>query len=71
MTSAEIDRCMKHRLPVVCDGIQYARITEYVSWYDGNGQRRLSAGLLDRNGKCVVRVLAEKVEAVRSDWDSD
>lgn len=62
MTSAEIDHAMKHRLPVNYDGIRYARITEYVSWYDDRGRRRLSVGLLDRNGKCVVRVLADKTE---------
>lgn len=62
MNSAEIDHAMKHRLPVVYNEIRYDRIVEYVLWYNNYGDRKLSIGLLDQNGKCVVRVPAEKVE---------
>lgn len=62
MTSAEIDTAMRSRCPVVYNGITYRRITEYISWYDAAGQHKLSAVLLDQNGKCTVRVAAERVE---------
>lgn len=66
MNSQEIDHAMKHRLPVMCEGIQHTRITEYVSWYDNKGNRRFSVGLLDKNGKSVVRVPAEKVRMLET-----
>lgn len=62
MTSAQIDAAMRRRCTVLCGGIRYDRITEYVSWYDDSGQRRLSAVLLDQNGNCTVRVPEERVE---------
>ena len=59
MDSKQIDRAMRERLPVVCDGIRYERIIEYVSWYDDNGKRHLSAVLLANNW--TNRVPAHKV----------
>lgn len=59
MDSKQIDAAMRNRLPVICDGIQYDRILEYVCWYD-EGRRRLSVVLQARN--CTVRVPADKVE---------
>lgn len=64
MDSKQIDHSMKHRLPVMCGGIRYDRIAEYVCSYDDNGKRILSVGLLDKNRNCLVRVLAKKVEAM-------
>lgn len=46
------------------DGIQYKRILEYVSWYDKNGNHKLSAVLLAEQGNYSVRVDAAKVEYV-------
>ena len=60
MESKQIDVAMRNRLPVICDGIQYDRILEYVCWYDDKKQRRLSVVLQARN--CTVRVPADKVE---------
>lgn len=60
MDSKEIDTAMRMRSPVQCGGRSYERILEYVSWYDGQGKRRLSAVLMD--GNCTVRVAAEKVQ---------
>jgi hypothetical protein len=60
MTSAEIDQAMRKRLPVVYDGRQYDRIDEYIAWYDRNGKRQLSCGLVRNN--CIVRVPADKVK---------
>jgi len=59
MDSKEIDTAMRLRSPVQCDGRNYERILEYVSWYDDQGKRRFSAVLLDENYS--VRVPAEKV----------
>lgn len=60
MTSEEIGRAMRLRLPVMVDGRKYDRIAEYVMWYDGSGNRRLSCGVITNN--CIMRVPADKVE---------
>lgn len=68
MDSKDIDRAMRLRLPVIYDGTQYDRIAEYVSWYDDNGKRRLSCGIVRQN--YIMRVPADKVElAERSNDD--
>lgn len=64
MDSKAIDRAMKARVPVLFGGVRYARILEYVSWYNDKGQHRLSVVLLDAKGNCTVRVPADKVEFV-------
>ena len=60
MTSEQIHHAMKHRLPVVYEGIRYERILEYISWYDGKGKRQLSVALIDSNNR-LHRVLADRV----------
>ena len=60
MDSKQIDEAMRRRLPVVCDGVQYDRIAEYVMWYGQDGTRNLSAVLIQKN--CSMRVPAHKVE---------
>lgn len=67
MTSQQIDNAMRSRCPVVYNGITYRRVTEYISWYDNRGEHQLSAVLLDANGKCTVRVLADKVEPMKGE----
>ena len=62
MDSKQIDNAMRHRLPVMCDGRRYDRIGEYVMWYDRQGKRQLSVGLIRNN--CIVRVPADKVSPV-------
>lgn len=62
MNSKEIDIAMKNHTPVFYDGKRYKRILEYVSWYDNNGERKLSAVLLSEKGNYSVRVLANKVK---------
>lgn len=69
MDSKEIDLAMKHRLPVVCDGIRYECIHEYVSWYDKNGNRHLSCGLITRNG--IIRVSADRVKLAEGSNNGD
>lgn len=63
MDSAQIDAAMRGREPVIYDGKRYDRITEYISWYDNNGNRRLSVNLL--HGRDSYRVPADKVEPVK------
>ncbi|MBQ9733940.1 MAG: hypothetical protein IJV74_06875 [Clostridia bacterium] len=60
MDSTQIHTAMREQLPVIYDGRRYDRIIEYISWYDTNKKRRLSAVLL--LGRSSYRVPAEKVE---------
>lgn len=62
MDSKQIDNAMKRRLPVMYDSRRYDRIGEYVMWYDRQGKRQLSVGLIRNN--CIVRVPADKVSMV-------
>lgn len=62
MTSQQIDAAMRSRAPVLWNGRRYLRIQEFISWYDERGKRRLSAVLLESNGKVTIRVPAEQVE---------
>ena len=50
---------MKNRKPVTYDGIQYERITEYVSWYDKYGKHHLSVNLVRDNYS--IRVPVDKI----------
>lgn len=63
MDSAQIDAAMRSREPVIYDGKRYDRIFEYISWYDNNGNRRLSVNLLQ--GRTSYRVPADRVEPVK------
>lgn len=67
MDSKDIDRAMRDRLPVVYDGNLYDRIQEYISWYDDNGKRRLSCGIVRQN--YIMRVPADKVELAERNND--
>ena len=64
MDSKEIHRAMRDKLPVVCDGKRYEKITEYISWYNGNGQHQLSVVLINKNHS--MRVPADKVSLAES-----
>ena len=57
--SQYIHELMRTRKPVTCDGIQYERIAEYVSWYDNLGNHHLSVTLIRDN--YTMRVPAEKI----------
>ena len=57
--SKTIHELMQARKPVTYDGIQYERITEYVSWYDDLGKHHLSVTLLLNN--YTIRVPADKI----------
>lgn len=64
MNSKEIDSAMRNRMPVIYDGIRYKRILEYVSWYDKNGNHKLSVVLLAKQGNYSVKVDAAKIEYI-------
>lgn len=59
LDSKTIHELMRSRTPVFCDGIQYKRIAEYVSWYDDRGNHHLSVTLLI--GNYSIRVPADKI----------
>lgn len=64
MTSEEIVRAMKSAAPVVCNGIRYLRIEQYVLWIDRNSNRQMrSVDLVDANDRTLVRVPADRVAA--------
>lgn len=60
MTSNEIKEAMMSEAAVVCNGIEYKRIVEYVLRYT-NGTFVKSCGLLDKNGKSICYVTADSV----------
>lgn len=59
MDSKTIHELMSSRQPVNYDGIQYERISEYVSWYDNYGKHHLSVNLVKDN--YTIRVPADKI----------
>lgn len=59
MDSKTIHELMHSRTPVICDGVQYDRIAEYISWYDQLGNHKLSVVLI--RGNYSIRVLADKI----------
>ena len=63
MDSKTIDDAMRRKLPVMCKGHKYERISEYIMWYDESGKRKLSLVLV--KGNTCIRVLAERVELVK------
>lgn len=60
MDSKDIHRAMRLKLPIICEGRRYERITEAISWYDDSGKNRLSCGLIAKN--FYIRVPADKVD---------
>lgn len=70
MTSKEIKQAMQDGTPVVCDGVQYQRITAYIyraikDKHTGKISCRLQCEVLDRCGISVSVVDAGKVEYIR------
>ncbi len=67
MDSKQIDKAMRNRTPVIYNGERYARILEYVLWYNKQSKRKLSVVLLAEQGNYSVRVLADKVKLVEDE----
>ena len=60
MTNAELKQALFSAAPVVCNGIEYQRVCEIVYRRPQN-EVIISAGLLDKNGNCIVYARPEKV----------
>ena len=65
MTNVEIKKALFSAAPVRFGGIEYQRVYEIVYRRPANKVIVL-AGLLDKNGACIVYAPVEKVEAVES-----
>ena len=54
MTLKEADEAAQKRLPVICQGIEYERITQTGYNYDKDGKRSGFVQLLDKCGHSVT-----------------
>lgn len=62
MTLREADEAAVKRLPVICGGLKYERITRTGYRYDENGQRFGFLELYDKRGNSVTYARPEAVE---------
>ena len=62
MTLREADEAAMKRLPVIYDGIEYARISRTGYYYDETGQRH---GFLELRAKCRNSVTQARPESVK------
>lgn len=63
MTGAELKAALLEECPVSYAGITYQKVTALIYRKAGKGTRiQISGELLDRNGRAVVVVPAEKIE---------
>lgn len=60
MTLKEADEAAQKRLPVLCDGIEYARIKQTGYNYGKDGKRIGFVQLLDRRGNSVTYAEPER-----------
>ena len=65
MTNAELKQALFSAAPVRYNGIEYQRVCEIVYRRPANAVI-VSAGLMDKNGNCIVYAPVEKVEVVTS-----
>lgn len=65
MTNDELKKALFIACPVKYGGIEYLLVCEIVYRRPAN-QGIVSAGLLDKNGACIVYAPVEKVEVVTS-----
>lgn len=68
MTNAELKDAFMSKCPVECGGIRYLRVAEIV-YSMPDKELIVSAGLLDKNGKCLVYALAQKVKIIKEDTE--
>ena len=60
MTNAELKEALTSKFPVMFDGIQYQRVCEIV-YRMPEDKLVIHAGLLDKNGNCIVYARPAKV----------
>lgn len=65
MTNEEAKEAMQKQTPVVCDGIEYRRISAIIYRYDHRGKLYISAELLDKRANSVTIALLKDVQAVK------
>lgn len=63
MTNDELKKALFSACPVKYGGVEYLRVCEIVYRRPAN-EVIVSAGLMDKNGACIVYAPVEKVEAV-------
>jgi len=63
VTNAELKQAFLSDVPVRHNGIEYPCIYE-INYRKKGGHVNVTAGLLDRNGNCIVYAPVEKVEVV-------
>lgn len=63
MTNDELKKALFRAAPVRYNGIEYQCVCEIVYRRPAN-EVIVSAGLMDRNGNCIVYAPVEKVEAI-------
>jgi hypothetical protein len=63
VTNAELKQALFSAAPVRYNGIEYQRVCEIVYRRPAN-EVIVSAGLMDKNGSCIVYARPEKVSAV-------
>ena len=66
MSNDELKKALFSAAPVRYNGIEYQRVCEIVYRRPEN-EVIVSAGLMDKNGQCIVYARPEKVEAVTND----
>ena len=66
MTNAELKQALFSACPVEYNGIRYQRVAEIVYRRPEN-KVIVSAGLLDKNGTCLVFAPAEKVNIIQEE----
>lgn len=66
MSNTELKDALLSACPVEYGGIEYLRVEEIV-YRCRNGKIVVSAGLLDKNGKCLVYALAQKVNIIKEE----
>lgn len=71
MQSSEIIEAMKRHMPVMYDGSEYKKITEYILWFDKQGNKRTSVSLLDKNGATMLRAPADRIELARKESENN
>lgn len=69
MTLKEADEAAMLMRPVICDGIEYRRITYTGYTYDEYGRRSGIVQLLDRHANSVTWADPAKVELKGGEWE--
>ena len=67
MTPKEANEAARQLLPVIFDGMEFARITQVGVSYNDKGEGHYFVQLLGKNGNSVVNVQPSRCEIKKSD----